>query len=642
MSFYRLASFGLLGTVLVTIGSPRPGTLPVVQPNANTMRAGVLRDRVLTVTLDARESLWRIDGPNRPAMTVAAFAEAGKAPLMPGPLVRAPAGSELRLSVRNTLSAPLTLFVPASMHGGEESLAADDSVVIAPGTVGTLTTRAMTPGNYLYRATTPARVSQKASMAGVLAGALVIDSAGAPTQPHDRVFVIMGTPDSALAAFADTSASSLPLGQAPNGRGFAFTINGRSWPATERVHATVGDSLHWRIINASTEPHPMHLHGFYYRVDQYSTPSGARFGRPAPGQMVVTQLVSGFSTMSMTWSPDRPGQWLFHCHLAIHNAPHAAGPLHDPVRRDMAGLVLGVEVAARPGVVAAGEPAPTRRLRLIAEPGISNRRLDIDSVPLMHFVLEEHGRTSDAGPDFSPELDLVRGEPVAITIVNHIHEATSVHWHGIELDDSYMDGVPGFSGSGERLTPAIVPGDSFVARFTPPRSGTFMYHAHMDDAAEQLAGLEGALIVRDPGAVPSSDDHVLFLKGYNAEQAHPLEINGQANPDTLVLHVGRPARLRLINLSTVNVAPAASLTARPDSARTIARDTMLVRWRALAKDGFDEPPAEQRAHPARQIVAVGETYDFEYTPTSPGTLQLEIRTNGRDHQLLIRVPIRVE
>ena len=88
--------------------------------------------------------------------------------------------------------------------------------------------------------------------------------------------------------------------------------------------------------------------------------------------------------------------------------------------------------------------------------------------------------------------------------MNQLPEPTSVHWHGIEIQDSYADGVPGFSGAGLRLTPEIAPGDSFVARFTPPRSGTFMYHAHVDELREQLAGLEGAIIVRDPGTQPSA------------------------------------------------------------------------------------------------------------------------------------------
>jgi hypothetical protein len=62
------------------------GPLPVVQPNPNVERAGVLRHGVLTVTLDAKESRFWMHGPNRPATPIEAFSEPGRAPQMPGPL----------------------------------------------------------------------------------------------------------------------------------------------------------------------------------------------------------------------------------------------------------------------------------------------------------------------------------------------------------------------------------------------------------------------------------------------------------------------------------------------------------------------------------------------------------------------------
>jgi hypothetical protein len=68
------------------------------------------------------------------------------------------------------------------------------------------------------------------------------------------------------------------------------------------------------------------------------------------------------------------------------------------------------------------------------------------------------------------------------------------------------------------------------------------------------------------------------------------------------------------------------------------KDTMIVNWRAVAKDGFDLSGDMQVSRPARQVVSMGETYDFEYTPMQKGALRLEVRTN----QLLVRVPIRVE
>jgi len=510
------------------------------------------------------------------------------------------------------------------------------------------------PGNYLYRATTPGRANRALQVSGLLAGGIVIDAPSAVKQAPspDRVFVIMETPDSTALACADTARGN-PLNACQAGR-LTFTINGRSWPNTPRMPAMVGDSLHWRVLNASNDVHPMHLHGFYYRVDSFSGPLADSSAVPYPGQSVVTLLMSPFSAMSMTWSPDRPGNWLFHCHFAVHLESDATSTAtDDPQMRMMVGLVLGVNVAPRPGMRVPGEPIATRHVRLIAVRGVSNaaRSNSMNAgrmrLPSMRFVLDENGRRVDTGRDFSPELDLVRGEPVAITIVNDLGRPTSVHWHGIEIENSYVDGVPGFSGQGKHLSPAIAPGDSFVARFTPPRAGTFMYHAHVDEVPEQTAGLEGALIVRDPEERGARDEHVFFLKGDGLDPDHPLEIDGQANPDTVVLHVGRATRLRLLNLTTRNPSPTFWLTARSDSAFVNSKDTLVVRWRPLAKDGLELPAAFQTPRLARQMVSMGETYDFEYTPIQRGLLQLEIRTSPPPgipvpHILIIRVPIRVE
>jgi FtsP/CotA-like multicopper oxidase with cupredoxin domain len=652
---FGIAFGSLASAASMTRGHARPERIasPVVQPNRNTQPAGVLQNGVLTVTLEAQPSLWYLDGPQHPAMTIEAFSEPGKPPLLPAPLVRVPAGTEVRLTIRNSLSRPLTFQVPAAVQGGPDRVNAMDAVVVAPGAVGTLTTRADVPGSYAYQGRTPLRSGSGNPLAGLLAGAIVVDTAGAVAPPQDRVFVIMATRDSAQTVCRDTVTGDNAIQKAIQcgGERLHYTINGASWPGTERLHATVGDSLRWRVINASGGlPHEMHLHGFYYRVDSYTGPTGQGYPPIVPGQMVVTQLLPPLSAMSITWSPDRPGNWLFHCHTALHTTPPntLSSAADEPDMGGMAGLVLGAIIAPRAGVAPTGHPAASvRRLRLVAEqgPGAAGRGVwgvgMRDSVPLMHFVLEEQGRRTDTHTDFSPELDLMRGEAVAITIVNHLDEPTTVHWHGIELEDSYMDGAAGFGGTGTHLTPAIAPGDSFVARFTPPRAGTFMYHAHVVDVREQLAGLEGALIVRDRGA-PSSDDHVFFFKGWSASKGHPLEINGQANPDTVVLPAGRVARLRFMNLS-LNV-PLVSffLTARPDSVFQIANDTMLVRWRLVAKDGFDLPAGAHVQRPAQQAVGMGETWDVEFMPERRGVLKLEIRESGARHELLLRVPIRVE
>jgi manganese oxidase len=76
-----------------------------------------------------------------------------------------------------------------------------------------------------------------------------------------------------------------------------------------------------------------------------------------------------------------------------------------------------------------------------------------------------------------PPLILTRGQPTAIRVVNQLPEPLAVHWHGIELE-SYYDGVPGLSGSGQQLLKPIAPEGSFVVKLTPPRAGTFIYHPY--------------------------------------------------------------------------------------------------------------------------------------------------------------------
>jgi FtsP/CotA-like multicopper oxidase with cupredoxin domain len=262
----------------------------------------------------------------------------------------------------------------------------------------------------------------------------------------------------------------------------------------------------------------------------------------------------------------------------------------------------------------------------------------------MRFRLEEggaRGTRREARPGFSPQIELIRDEPVAITVVNTTSEPTAVHWHGMELE-SYYDGAAGFGGQGGRISPVIAPSDSFEARFAPPRSGTFIYHSHVNETRQHGAGMLGALIVRNRGA-SSADDHSFLLKANRANPlatGGPLEINGMSNPDTVVIAVGRPTRFRLMNLSMFHVGARFRLTARPDSAHVLLEDSFVLRWQHVAKDGADLPELQWAPRPAFQIVSMGETFDYLYTPTSPGDVRLEVRSGAG--VLLARVPIRAQ
>jgi FtsP/CotA-like multicopper oxidase with cupredoxin domain len=437
-----------------------------------------------------------------------------------------------------------------------------------------------------------------------------------------------------------------------------MAINGRSWPHTERLSATVGDTLRWRVINASTEFHPI-LHSFHYRVDALDREErNAAADEPVTsGQMVVTQRMSPASTMAISWVVEREGNWLFHCYFQRHVLPHrplagvsspAPSATHDHMGNhaltSMSGLVMGITVTQRAETQRSASVTSVvqrRRLRLVAIRDINFP----DSLPSMRFVLDEPGVAPvlEGSPGFSPTILLYREEPVSIMVVNQLSEPTAVHWHGIELE-SYFDGVPGFSGAGVRLAPMIAPRDSFEVRMTPPRAGTFIYHSHVDEPRQHRAGLAGPLIVRDRAERNPGDDLIFFIKSARAGVlANPeFEINGEANPDTLLLRVGRLYRLRLIGLQVSNLNAEVTLTTRADSVVANPPDSLLVQWRPVAKDAIELPLAEQILRPARQVVTMGETYDFTFAPVSPGQLRLEVRVSVPRRRIMVRLPIRVQ
>ena len=71
--------------------------------------AGTRRDAVLELRLEARVGRWFPEADDGPSVEVQAFGEAGRPLQIPGPLVRVPAGTEVRATVHNALDSTLVL-----------------------------------------------------------------------------------------------------------------------------------------------------------------------------------------------------------------------------------------------------------------------------------------------------------------------------------------------------------------------------------------------------------------------------------------------------------------------------------------------------------------------------------------------------
>ena len=603
--------------------------IPEINANDNRLPHGSLKDGVLTIELEAREGTWYPEQRDGPGLRVQVFAEPGRSPEIPGPLIRVPEGTEIRVTVRNAIPGATLVIHGLHTRPGNP----DETIQLASGERREVRFRTGKAGTYYYWATTTGKaLPDRYGVDSQLNGALIVDPEG--TRADDRVFVIGWWENPELRAMGGD-----PFTKGRN----AIVINGRAWPYTERLTYGVGDSVHWRWINAAQGNHPMHLHGSYYTVDsigdgERDTPLSSKQRR-----LVVTELMRPGTTMALTWTPRQPGNWLFHCHVLAHISPglrlRPADKEPSLAQREshhamdgMAGLVLGINVLpSRAAPVAKQSDLPLQRLRLVAklQPG----RYGKD--PGFAFALQEGAGqpTEPSGRIPGPPIVLTRGQPVEITVLNKLPESTSVHWHAMELE-SYYDGIAGWSGTPGHIAPMIEPGASFVVRFTPPRAGTFIYHTHLDDIRQLSYGLYGPLIVLEPGqSLDPERDRIMLVSVRGPSDNTPILLNGDADPGAIELKQDVRYRFRFINITPHDPLLTVSLLA----------GSSPVTWRAIAKDGADLPVAQATERPARQTVSVGETYDFEFEPRSAAEIRLEVFRPARaaSAQSQIVVPLHV-
>ena len=585
--------------------------LPRIVANDNRTPAGFLSGDTLDLSLEVTWGDWRIETPDGPGLIVAAIGETGGAPMIPAPLIRAETGTAIRVRLHNGLSDSSVVAFGFQTRPSHEV----DSLVVRPGEEGAVTFEAGAPGTYFYSIRLGAGLDPYGDEREQLAGAFIIDPEGGSVP--DRVFVmnIFTTP-------VDTAAEEIQWLE-------ALTINGLSWPYTERQRPALGDTLRWRVINASGRNHPMHLHGFYYDVLSRGSMLEDDVYEPADARKVVTEFMFLRTTMLMEWTATRPGAWLFHCHLSFHISPeirlpmaHAEGGHHDEPH--MAGLVVGIEVADGPSdLIFEGEPQHIT-LYALEFPG--------DTTSTFAFSLD---------PEFTPDsihlaapgpvLELKQHRPTYVTVENRMSIPTGVHWHGLELD-SWADGVPGWSASDGKVSPVIEPGGSFTYKLGLMRPGTFIYHSHLDDVHQLAGGLYGPLLVFAEGdRYDAATDHV-YTVAWNVVEPKSIQdaaLNGRYEQPVLFARVGETHRLRLIN-----IAPAGRVYVQ------MKNGDEIVQLKAIAKDGADLPPHQQVGVERSPVYGVGETADFAFTPTEPGTYTLEINypQNGWSQTWEVGVP----
>ncbi len=164
-----------------------------------------------------------------------------------------------------------------------------------------------------------------------------------------------------------------------------------------------------------------------------------------------------------------------------------------------------------------------------------------------------------------PTLRVRQGERVRARLRNRIGVETTIHWHGIRIDNA-MDGVPD-------VTQSPVPTDGeFLYDFLAPDAGTYWYHSHRFSHEQVGRGLYGLLVVEEPEPYPVDRELALVVDDWRLDESGAIvesfgnlrdvshagrlgnwfTVNGMSRPDIAVT-TGERLRLRLANTANARI-----------------------------------------------------------------------------------------
>jgi FtsP/CotA-like multicopper oxidase with cupredoxin domain len=196
---------------------------------------------------------------------------------------------------------------------------------------------------------------------------------------------------------------------------------------------------------------------------------------------------------------------------------------------DRRAFMTGAAALVAATVAPAGrQPAASERAKLVAQPQIASFfGAEGEKTPVWAY-----GETVPG-----PVIRVKQGQRLSIPVSNKLPQATTVHWHGLRIDNA-MDGVP-------YLTQApIPPGATFTYDLLAEDAGSFWYHPHVNSAEQVGRGLSGALIVEEPNPPDVDRDLVWLLDDWRLTKDGTLAPFGTFHDMT---HAGR-----LGNVATVN------------------------------------------------------------------------------------------
>jgi FtsP/CotA-like multicopper oxidase with cupredoxin domain len=268
---------------------------------------------------------------------------------------------------------------------------------------------------------------------------------------------------------------------------------------------------------------------------------------------------------------------------------------------------------ARPSELVHLEDGDTLRL----EAGLVRRSLNGRSYSMFAFNGQHPG----------PLIEVARGSEITVAFTNHLPGPTSVHWHGIRLDNP-NDGTPGMT------QPAVPTGGEFTYRLRFPDAGIYWYHPHVREDLQQELGLYGNLLVRPDqgdGYGPANRESVLMLDDLLVSDAGLVPL-GQDSPTHALM--GRFGNIFLVNgkphyhLRVKRGEVVRFFLTNAANARTLNLSFPGARMKLVASD---VGTFEREQWVESVVIAPAERYVVQVRFERPGTVALVNRVRSLDH-----------
>ncbi len=239
-----------------------------------------MRGGVKVYDLTCSEVDWELE----PGRTVKAWAYNAQ---VPGPQIRVREGDRVRVNVKNELPQSTAVhFHGLETPNDQDGVPFITQPPIKPGESFTYEFTVPNSGSHMYHSHHNAAF--QCSMG--LLGAFIVEPKDTRNEPKVDVDYVM------------------ILNDATHG----YTLNGKSFPATEPIVAKLGQTLRIRFMNEGMMIHPMHLHGMHMTVIAKDG-----WDQPAPWKCDTLNIAPG-ERWDVLVKATNPGTWAFHCHILPH------------------------------------------------------------------------------------------------------------------------------------------------------------------------------------------------------------------------------------------------------------------------------------------------------------------------------------